>query len=249
MAAMIGKRLLLVLDFDGVLLNSYALIQDTMRTFGLDVGDEERFRNRRKFLKYLGGGKELLNNLIGIALPKTRRLRERLTQCYLDSGVVYPEFVPVINRAIASPRIHCGVVSRNFTEQPGPTIRAVLRRSGIGEAELDFVVPIPIGAKKHDVLAGMRAARYSESLVCADEIGDYHAALASGYTSLIGSYGFDAVDRLVLKGAVPAMCIYHTPASLADALRARVALYDDEDEVAPALAVTRVVPARRVVAG
>ena len=65
------KRLLLVLDFDGFLINSYAIIRDTMQTYGLDVGDEERFKNRRKFLKYFGGGKELLSNLVGITLPKT----------------------------------------------------------------------------------------------------------------------------------------------------------------------------------
>ena len=241
------RRLLLVLDFDGVLVNSYALIQDTMRTFGLDVGDEERFRNRRKFLKYLGGGKELLNNLIGLTLPKTRKLRERLTQVYLDSGVVYPEFIDVINQAIANPRIHCGVVSRNFTQTPGPTIRTVLRRSAIDEAELDFVVPIPVGAKKHDVLAGMCSARYDESLLCADEIGDFHAASASGYSSLIGSYGFDAVDRLVLKGEVPASCIYHTPASLAAALRARIARYEDETVPAAGAVAERPLPARLVV--
>ena len=55
-------RLLVVLDFDGLLINSYALLRDTMASFGLDVGDQERFRNRRKFLKYLGGGRELMHN-------------------------------------------------------------------------------------------------------------------------------------------------------------------------------------------
>ena len=66
------KRLLMVLDFDGFLVNSYAILRDTMASFGLDVGDELRFKNRRKFLKYLGGGRELLNNLVGFSLPKTR---------------------------------------------------------------------------------------------------------------------------------------------------------------------------------
>ena len=43
------KRLLVVLDFDGFLVNSYAIIRDTMDAFGLDIGDELRFKNRRKF--------------------------------------------------------------------------------------------------------------------------------------------------------------------------------------------------------
>ena len=80
---MIRKRLLLVLDFDGLLLNSYALLRDAMASYGLDVSDEERFKNRRKFLKYLGGGKELLNNLevrggnCEPILSPLSRLRER----------------------------------------------------------------------------------------------------------------------------------------------------------------------------
>ena len=100
---MTDKRLLVVLDFDGVLINSYALLRDTLASFGLDVGDEERFRNRRKFLKYVGGGKELLHNLVGMSLPKTRKLRARLTECYRECGFIYPEFIDVINRMIAEP--------------------------------------------------------------------------------------------------------------------------------------------------
>lgn len=232
---MFGKRLLVVLDFDGLLVNSYVLLREAMAGFGLDVGDEERFRNRRKFLKYLGGGKELLNNLVGASLPKTGKLRERLTSCYRESGFVYPEFIDVINRMIASPAVHCGIVSRNFTLRPGATIRAVLRRSGIDEEQLDFVVPLPVGAKKNDVLEGMLASRYHEALLCADEIGDYHAACAAGYESFIGTYGFDARDRLLKRGEIPEPQLYDTPGDLAGALRRRVASYDAGGGRQPAL--------------
>jgi phosphoglycolate phosphatase-like HAD superfamily hydrolase len=233
----VRKRLLLVFDFDGVLLNSYALLAHTMAAFGLDVGDEERFRNRRKFLKYLGGGKELLNNLVGISLPKTRKLRERLTECYVERGRIYPEFVPLLNEAIANPVVHCGVVSRNFTLTPGPTIRTVLNRSGVDEAELDFVIPVPIGVKKIDILAGMRSTRYYESILCADEISDHHAALAAGYSSLIGSYGFDAAPRLRERGDVPESCIFDAPAQLAQALAEHLANYAVSPSVAASLTV------------
>lgn len=221
------KDLLLVLDFDGVLLDSYSLIKETLAGFGLDVGDEHRFRNRRKFLKYLGGGKELLSNLVGITLPKTRRLRERLTENYCERGQLFAEFVPLINRAIANPRVHCGVVSRNFTRHPGATIRTVLRRSGVLEDELDFVVPLAVGAKKDDVLAAMCASRYRQSLLCADEIGDYRAGAESGYECLIGSYGFDTAERLMVVGEVPAVAIYHSPAALAAELDARLDCYEE----------------------
>ena len=221
------KRLLVVLDFDGVLINSYALLRDTMAVFGLDIGDEERFRNRRKFLKYFGGGRELLNNLIGMSLPKTRKLRERLTEAYVETGVIYPEFIEILNAMIANPQIHCGIVSRNYTLRPGPTIRAVLRRSGVAEADLDFVVPIAIGSKKIDVLAAMYASRYHQALLCADELGDYRAAHETGYTALIGSYGFDNAERLLTHGEVPPACLYATPASLAQALTLMIARTGD----------------------
>ncbi len=223
---MADKRLLVVLDFDGVLINSYALLRDTLASFGLDVGDEERFRNRRKFLKYLGGGKELIHNLVGMSLPKTRKLRARLTECYRECGFIYPEFIDVVNRMIAAPGIHCGVVSRNFTLRPGPTIRAVLARSGVDETNLDFVVPVPVGASKTDVLDGMVASRYREAVLCADEISDYRAAGEAGYRSLIGSYGFDTSDRLLRRGEVPPACLYDTPEALAAALRVLIAPHD-----------------------
>ena len=196
------KRLLLVLDFDGFLINSYALIRDAMGAFGLDVGAEERFKNRRKFLKYFGGGKELLKNLVGFTLPKTRRLRSELTKHYREVGRVYPAYVSLITAAIETPTIHCGILSRNYTLEPGPTIRTVLRRSGINEVDLDFVLPIPVGVKKVDILAGMAASRYYESILCADEIGDYRAAMETGYESLMGSYGFDTRERLITHGDV-----------------------------------------------
>ncbi|MBX9608398.1 MAG: hypothetical protein K2Y51_19425 [Gammaproteobacteria bacterium] len=226
---MMSKRVLVVLDFDGLLVNSYALLRDTMAGFGLDVGDEQRFRNRRKFLKYLGGGKELLNNLVGMGLPKTGRLRERLTACYCERGYVYPEFIDVLNRMIRSRHVHCGIVSRNFTLRPGTTIRTVLRRSGIAEEHLDFVVPIPVGAKKTEVLAGMWAARYQAALLLADEVGDYHAAREAGYESMMGTYGFDTRERLMRRGEVPSHALYDTPAELAAALRARLVGYGCEE--------------------
>ena len=48
------KDRLIVLDFDGFLVNSYRLLQIAFENFGLDIGDEHRFQHRRKFLKYIG---------------------------------------------------------------------------------------------------------------------------------------------------------------------------------------------------
>jgi phosphoglycolate phosphatase len=219
------KRLLLVLDFDGLLVNSYELLRLSFEEYGLDVGDEGRFRNRRKFLKYLGGGKEWLGNLASIALPRRKALRRSLTRNYCEYGRILPEFVPLLNECIASPAIHAGIVSRNYTRNPGATIRQVLANSAVEERDLDFVIPVPVGAKKLDVLEGMRSARYALNVFAGDEVGDYLAALECGYTVVMASYGFDTRQRLERRGQVPPELIHDTPQTLAATLRDLVLPY------------------------
>ena len=217
---MTKKDALIVLDFDGFLINSYKLLQITFEHFGLDIGDEDRFRNRRKFLKYLGGGKEFLGNLVCYSLPKKKKVRQLLTEVYREEGRVYREFAPLLNDMIATPAMHVGIISRNFTQTPGLTIRAVLKNSGVAEQDLDFVIPIDIGVKKRAVLEGMKSTRYTRCLFGADEIGDFRAATESGYDGIfMGTYGFDNARRLIREGEVPPHIIYASPASLADALR------------------------------
>lgn len=76
----------------------------------------------------------------------------------------------------------------------------------------------------------MYATRYFESLLGADEIGDYHAAAQAGYDCLMGSYGFDTRDRLLIRGEVPPACIYDSPALLAEALSMRLEIYAGRGE-------------------
>jgi phosphoglycolate phosphatase len=215
---------LVVLDFDGFLVDSYRLLKDTFTQFGLDIGDEDRFKRRRKFLKYLGGGKEFVVNFVKLSLPKKQKIRDRLTAEYLEHGRVFADFVPLLNRLIDEPRAHVGIVSRNFTYTPGATIRSVLRNSGIDEQHLDFVIPIPTGAKKTDVLEAMRSPRYRLSLFGGDEIGDYNAATETGYDALIASYGFDSRKRLLEVGKVPEQLIHDRPRSIAETLQRRFEL-------------------------
>lgn len=223
------KRLLVVLDFDGLLVDSYALIRAAFADFDLDVGDARRFRDRRKFLKYRGGGREILPNLVRVALPRKRRIRAALTAHYRASGRIFEPFVHYINAMIAAPRVHVGIVSRNFTFEPGATIRHVLRASGVAERDLDFVIPLSVGSRKHDVLAAMASPRYHVSLLAGDEIGDYRAALAGGYTPLIASYGFDGETRLRGRGEVPPGVLFDSPAVLARRLWQLSALYLPDD--------------------
>jgi len=210
------------LDFDGFLVDSYELIRATFEQFGLDVGDSERFRNRRKFLKYVGGGKEFLRNLVRSTLPRKKQFRDALTERYLESGRVFGEFRGLVDEMIDDPRLHVGILSRNFARNPGTTIRAVLRSSGIDDSGLDFVIPIPVGANKRSVLEAMRSSSHRASILGADEIGDYEAAVGLGYDVVMGSYGFDKAERLIDRGGVPAEVIHATPADAARALRRHV---------------------------
>jgi len=205
---------LVLLDFDGFLIDSYSLLRNTFKYFGLDVGDEERFTHRRKFLKYLGGGKEFVKNFVYFSLPKKKEIREHLTNEYLSNGYIYPEFVQLLNRLIASQEYHVGIVSRNYTYSPGLTIRRVLRNSEVNEKDLDFIVPVSTGARKNDVLEAMQSSRYRKSLFGADEIGDYKAAMEAGYEPLIASYGFDSRHRLLEKGGVAPEIVFETPSAL-----------------------------------
>ena len=214
-----SKETLVVLDFDGLLINSYDLLKKTFNHFGLDVGDENRFQNRKKFLKYIGGGKELINNLVSLSLPKKKMIRQQLTETYCNEGRIFPEFTGIINDMIDSPDIHVGIVSRNFTHHPGHTIRQVLRNSKITETAMDFIIPISVGVKKINVLEAMKASSYKKCIFAADEISDYRAAYESGYnTILMASYGFDTKDRLIEKGKIPEKIIFDSPKKLAKKL-------------------------------
>lgn len=198
------KKMLAVFDFDGFMIDSYRMLKMTFAEFGLDLGDAERFRHRRKFLKYLGGGKEFLGNLVSYTLPKKQKIRKKLTDAYMEQGRIYPQFTVVLNQMIENPDCHVGIISRNFTHNPGLTIRRVLRNSNVNEADLDFVIPVPIGTKKHEVLEAMNSSRYTDTLFGADEIGDYRAASDTGYETIImASYGFDNRERLIRQGGVP----------------------------------------------
>ena len=205
------KHILIVLDFDGFLIDSYKVLKKTFVEFGLDIVDVERFQHRRKFLKYMGGGKEFLGNLVSYTLPKKQKIRKKLTDIYMEEGRIYPEFTNLLNRMIENPLCHIGIISRNFTHNLGLTIRRVLRNSDVNESDLDFVIPIPVGVKKHDVLEGMRSSRYVNTVFGADEIGDYRAASETGYDTIImASYGFDNRERLIKQGEVPPEIILDT---------------------------------------
>ena len=208
------KNKLLVFDFDGLLIDSYSLLKEVFATYGLDLGDENRFKNRRKFLKYVGGGKEFLANLAIFSLPNKKTLRADLTEVYREEGKIFEVFVDHLNTLIQSPTCHVGILSRNFTYESGVTIRKVLENSGVEEKDLDFVVPVSAGTNKRHVLLGMSSKRYDSKIFTGDEISDYKAAQASHYIPFIASYGFDDRNRLITKGEISEEIIYDSPSNL-----------------------------------
>ena len=121
--------------------------------------------------------------------------------------------MPVLNRLVRDPQFDVGIVSRNFTLTPGKTIRTVLANSGVTEKYLDFIIPVPVGARKVDVLEGMRSSRYRRCILGADEVGDYKAAMEAGYEAYMVSYGFDSGKRLMEKGGVGPEQIFDSPAA------------------------------------
>ena len=214
------KNTLVVFDFDGLLIDSYNLLKTTFKEFGLNIGDQDRFKNRRKFLKYIGGGKELIGNLVHISLPKNRVVRTALTKNYQEKGKIFPVFTEIMNEMIASPKMHVGIISRNFTYHPGKTIRQVLKNSNVNESAIDFVIPVSVGVKKINILEGMKADCYERCIFTADEVGDFRSATDANYdTILMASYGFDTKERLMRKANVPEEIIFSSPENLAKSIQ------------------------------
>ncbi|MEW8430211.1 MAG: HAD family hydrolase, partial [gamma proteobacterium symbiont of Ctena orbiculata] len=54
---------LIILDADGTTSDAFEAINLAFKTHNMDIGDIERFQDRRKIFKYIGGLKELPKNL------------------------------------------------------------------------------------------------------------------------------------------------------------------------------------------
>ena len=54
---------LIIFDADGTLIDAFSAIDTAFAHHGMNIGDLERFQERRKFFKYIGGIKEFPRNL------------------------------------------------------------------------------------------------------------------------------------------------------------------------------------------
>lgn len=213
---------LVVFDADGTTIDAFDAIETTFRRHGMDIGDLERFRRRRKLFKYLGGLRELPNNLRQqFGKQSRKKLLATLTEVYRNEASLFPGIADLVSTLINAPGIRVGLVTRNVTIEPQETLRQLFRRHDIDTGAFDYMACISL---REDKAAPLRTARIefdinpARAYACGDEHRDYVAALACGAHPFIASYGFEDADRLIAGFGVPAEIVAHSPAELASRL-------------------------------
>jgi phosphoglycolate phosphatase len=214
---------LVVFDADGTTIDAFQAIETTFLRHGMDIGDLERFRKRRKLFKYLGGLRELPTNLRRqFGKQSRRKLLTTLTEVYRQEARLYPGIPELLSTLIAAPGIRIGLVTRNVTIEPEETLRQLFHRHDIDTAAFDHVSCIALG---DDKAAPIRAARIrfdinpARAYACGDEYRDYAAAVSCGMHPLIVSYGFENAERLIAGFGVPADIVADSPAEFSARLR------------------------------
>ncbi|NEX22639.1 HAD family hydrolase [Thiorhodococcus mannitoliphagus] len=214
---------LLILDADGTTVDAFAAIAETFSQHGMQLGDLAKFQKRRHIFKYLGGVKELPNNLSKqLGKRKRKALIETLTQVYREEARLFPGIPELVQTLIAAPRVKVGLVTRNITHEPAETMRCLFKRHGIDTDEMDFVIHVPLRREKTEHFRATREhfqISPAWSYVCGDERKDFHAAIGAGMHPFMVSYGFEDHRHLTEKAGVPEELISGTPAELAARVR------------------------------
>ncbi len=212
-----GNRLV-ILDADGTTVDAFSAINQTFAAHGMDIGDIERFQNRRHIFKYLGGLRELPKNLRHQLKGRKRSaLIATLTEIYREQAELYVGAGELINRLLEAPEIRVGVITRNITRQPEETLKRLYRRNGVEVEGFDFFVHLPL---KEDKLPAFRAMREtygvnpSRAFASGDEKRDFFAAVGSGMHPFMVSYGFESFERLTGKVGIPQELISRHPLQL-----------------------------------
>lgn len=209
---------LVILDADGTTIDAFAAIAETFACHGMNIGDLSRFQKRHNLFKYLGGVKEFPTNIRQqLTTTKRSRLVATLTEVYRDKGRLYPGMAELVGRLIEKPGIRIGVITRNITNHPEETLRALFEREGVDSKRFDFLHHLPLKESKAGSFEWVRArfkVNPARSFVCGDEHKDYRAAVSTGMHPFIVSYGFENHDRLAKKYEVPEAVISATPEAL-----------------------------------
>jgi phosphoglycolate phosphatase len=215
---MFENQRLIILDADGTTIDAFEAINLAFSTHNMDIGDIERFQDRRKIFKYIGGLKELPKNLRKQLKEKQRvALIETLTDIYREKARLFEGMGGMVNRLIAQPNLRVGMITRNITNEPENTLRKLYQRNGVDVDGLDFLIHLPLKQQK---LAAFESIRESlkinpaRAYATGDEKCDYVAAVGSGMHPFMVSFGFESYHRLTRKIGVPAVLISREPLEL-----------------------------------
>ncbi|MBS3935103.1 MAG: HAD family hydrolase [Sulfuritalea sp.] len=216
-----SRNSLVIFDADGTLIDAFCAIEAAFSRNGMDIGDQERFRKRRRLLKYLGGLREFPGNLRRQFGKQSRRqLIQTLTDVYRQETLLHPGLADLLKQLIGAPSVRVGIVTRNVTLEPAETMRQLLRRHDVDIDALDFTVCIPLREDKQKSFCAIRkmlGVNPALGFACGDEYSDYLAAVGAGLHPFIAAYGFENYRRL-RDANVPEAVIAVTPQSLADRL-------------------------------
>jgi phosphoglycolate phosphatase len=215
---MFDNQRLIILDADGTTIDAFDAINLAFSTHNMDIGDIERFQDRRKIFKYIGGLKEWPKNLHKQLKEKQRiALINTLTDIYRDRAQLFEGMGGMINRLIAQPDLRVGMISRNVTNEPEQTLCKLYQRNGVDVGGLDFLIHLPL---KQPKLAAFESIRENlkinpaRAYATGDEKCDYVAAIGSGMHPFMVSFGFESYQRLTKKIGVPAVLISRHPSEL-----------------------------------
>lgn len=214
---------LAILDADGTTIDAFRAIEKTFACHGMDIGPLARFQKRRNIFKYLGGFKEMPQNLRQQIGTRSRaRLIATLTDIYREEARLFDGIASLVGSLVATPDIRVGVVTRNITAEPVVTIGRLFERHGIVPEAFDFLVHLPLSEHKLNAFRELRARfaiNPARAYACGDEAKDFRAAIGSGMHPFMVCYGFEDFDRLTGKHGIPPEVIARTPQELVARVR------------------------------
>ncbi|MBV1774393.1 HAD hydrolase-like protein [Burkholderiaceae bacterium DAT-1] len=215
----VSRDKLLILDADGTTVDAFSAIDTTFSRHGMDIGDLVRFQKRRKLFKYLGGIRELPNNIrLQFGKQSRKRLLATLTEVYREEGVLYPGMAPFIKQLLNEPDLYLVLVTRNITHNPAETLSLLFARHDIDLRRFHKVICLPLSENKDLTFQNLRAqlgVNPALSYACGDEFSDYRAAMSAGMHPFMVSYGFEDMNRLTERFNIPRPLISATPDELA----------------------------------
>jgi phosphoglycolate phosphatase len=214
---------LIIFDADGTLIDAFSAIGVAFAHHGMDIGNLERFQQRRKLFKYIGGLKEFPRNLARHMGKDVRKeLLDTLTDVYRQEAQLYPGIADLVRVLIETPGIRLGMVTRNICHEPVTTLTRLFARHDLDIGRLDFIHYISLREEKTPYFRKARERldiNPARAFACGDEHKDYAAALANGMHPFIVSYGFESHDRLHRKFGIPLEVISQDPHAFSSRVR------------------------------